>query len=112
MNESVSNQGMARAVYILYLISLVIPLTGLVGVIIAYVYEDKQSDWLSSHFRYQIRTFWMGLLYSLIGFLTVFVLIGYLILLLVMIWLIVRCVKGMQRLDQQAEVENVESWMF
>jgi uncharacterized membrane protein len=112
MNESVSNQGMARAVYILYLISLVIPLTGLVGVIIAYVYEDKQSDWLSSHFLYQIRTFWMGLLYSLIGILTAFVLIGYLILLLVMIWLIVRCVKGMQRLDQQAEVENVKSWMF
>jgi uncharacterized membrane protein len=112
MNESVSNQGMARAVYILYLISLVIPLTGLVGVIIAYVYEDKQADWLTSHFRYQVRTFWIGLLYSLIGLLTAFVLIGYLILLLVMIWLIIRCVKGMQRLDQQAEVENVESWMF
>ena len=112
MNDSVSNQGMARAVYILYLISLVIPLTGLVGIIIAYVYQDKQTDWLCSHFRYQIRTFWMGLLYSLIGFLTAFVLIGYLILLLVMVWLIVRCVKGMQRLDQQAEVENVESWMF
>lgn len=112
MNDSVSNQGMARAVYILYLISLVIPLTGLVGVIIAYVYQDKQADWLCSHFRYQIRTFWIGLLYSLIGLLTTFVLIGYLLLLLVMVWLIIRCVKGMQRLDQKAEVENVESWMF
>jgi uncharacterized membrane protein len=112
MNQAVSNQGMARAVYILYLISLVIPLTGLVGIIIAYVYEDKQTDWLASHFRYQIRTFWIGLLYSLIGLLTVFVLIGYLILLLVMIWLIIRCVKGMQRLDQQAEVDNVENWLF
>jgi len=112
MSESISNQGMARAVYILYLISLVIPLTGLVGIIIAYVYEDKQADWLSSHFRYQIRTFWIGLLYSLIGILTAYILIGYLILLLVLIWLIIRCVKGMQRLDQQAEVEHVESWIF
>lgn len=112
MSEQASNLGMARAVYILYLISLVIPLTGLVGVIIAYVYQDKESGWLASHFRYQIRTFWIGLLYSLIGFLAVFVLIGYLILLLVLVWLIVRCVKGMQALDQQAEVENVESWMF
>lgn len=112
MSEQTSNLGMARAVYILYLISLVIPLTGLAGVIIAYVYQGRESGWLASHFRYQIRTFWIGLLYSLIGFLSIFVLIGYLILLFVLVWLIVRCVKGMQALDQQAEVENIESWMF
>ena len=112
MNQQISNVGMPRAIYILYLVSLVLPLTALIGVILAYVYQDRQSGWLNSHFRYQIRTFWIGLLYSLVGVLSVFVLIGYLILLFVLVWMVVRCAKGMQRLDQQAEIENVTGWMF
>jgi uncharacterized membrane protein len=112
MNQQISNTGMARAIYILYLVSLVLPLTSLIGVVLAYVYQDKQPGWLASHFRYQIRTFWIGLLYSLVGVLSVFVLIGYLILLFVLVWLVVRCAKGMQRLDRQEEVQNVTGWMF
>ena len=44
MNQQISNVGMARAIYILYLVSLVLPLTALIGVILAYVYQDRQSD--------------------------------------------------------------------
>jgi uncharacterized membrane protein len=106
------NQGTAKAIYILYLISPAVPLTGLIGVILAYVYREKVENWLVSHFRYQIRTFWIGLFYTLIGLFTTFILIGYLFLLFTFVWWIVRCVKGMQQLDQEVEVENTSSWMF
>ena len=106
------NQSMAKTIYILYLVSPAVPLTGLVGLILAYVYREKTEDWLYSHFRYLIRTFWIGIFYTVIGIFTSFILIGYLFLLFVLVWLVVRCVKGLQQLDQQIEVENTDSWMF
>ena len=71
--------------------------------------EQKVEDWLVSHFRYQIRTFWIGLFYMLIGLFTTFILIGYLFLLFTFVWWIVRCVKGIQQLDQEVEVTNTTS---
>lgn len=112
MNEGVNNSAMAKAIYILYLLSLILPLTGLVGVVLAYVYQGNGPHWLESHFRYQIRTFWIGLLYCLVGILTSVLLIGYLVLLFVLIWVIIRCAKGLQQLDNQAEVQNPTSWLF
>ncbi len=38
--------------------------------------------------------------------------IGFLILLFVLIWLIVRCIKGMQHLDRNEPVPNPTTWMF
>jgi uncharacterized membrane protein len=103
---------MAKAIYILFLLSLILPLTGLIAVILAYVYQGNGPVWLETHFRYQIRTFWIGLLYSVIGIVTAPVLVGYLILLFVLVWMIIRCAKGLQQLDNQAEVEKVSSWLF
>lgn len=104
--------GNARIVYILYLISLLIGITGLIGVVMAYVYRSDAPDWLRNHYRWQIRTFWIGLLYTLIGMLTAWLLIGYLILLCVLVWYIVRCVKGLQRLERRQPLPNVGSWLF
>lgn len=103
---------MAKAIYILFLLSLILPLTGLIGVILAYVYQGNGSAWLETHFRYQIRTFWIGLLYSIIGIITAPVLVGYLVLLFVLVWVIIRCAKGLQQLDNRVEVENVSAWLF
>ncbi len=51
-------------IYALYLASIITGgLTALVGVVIAYVYQGKGPEWLDRHYRYQIRTFWIGLLY-------------------------------------------------
>ncbi len=112
MNQVNNNSGMAKAIYILFLLSLILPLTGLIAVILAYVYQGKGPAWLETHFRYQIRTFWIGLLYSLIGIITAPVLVGYLVLFFVLVWVIVRCAKGLQQLDNQAEVQKVSSWLF
>jgi uncharacterized membrane protein len=102
----------AKIVYILYLVGLVFGLTGIVGVVMAYINRDDAPEWLKSHYQFQIRTFWIGGLYMFIGVILAIVLIGYLVLLFWMIWLIVRCVKGMKSLDQKEAHPNPTGWMF
>ncbi|WP_373740348.1 DUF4870 family protein [Neisseria sp.] len=82
-------------IYILYAVSVATGLTLLVGVIIAYV---KRDDFYGTpyfdHIQYLIKTFWITLIGSLIGALTMFLLIGFLILTLVFVWFIYRVVVG------------------
>lgn len=104
--------GMVNVVYILYLVNLVIPFAGLVGLIMAYVNQDGADDWVRTHYRFQIRTFWIGLLYVVVGSILTLVLIGWLIIIFYIVWLIVRCVKGMSALGRQDPVNNPGSWMF
>ena len=99
------------AIYICYLASFLAgPSTGLVGVILAYVNRGTGPAWLETHFRYQIRTFWIGLLYTVIGFVTSIFLIGWLVLLAAAIWLILRCAKGMSWLDRGEPVPDPKTW--
>lgn len=102
----------ANLVYILYLVSLVVGVTALVGVIMAYINKGEAPDWVQTHYRFQIRTFWIGILFSIIGALTTLIVIGWLIILLVAVWWIVRCVKGMQYIGKQQPYPNPATWMF
>ncbi|MDZ7810970.1 MAG: hypothetical protein U5L11_14020 [Arhodomonas sp.] len=104
--------GNVRLVYILYLVALVVGITGLVGVVMAYIYRDGASEWLRSHYTWQIRTFWIGLGLSVVGLITSVILIGWLIWLFTAVWLIIRCVKGMQWLERRQPVPDVENWLF
>jgi uncharacterized membrane protein len=49
---------------------------------------------VEQHFRWQIRTFWIGLLWTVIGIVTTPIIIGWFILLGISIWIIYRIVKG------------------
>jgi uncharacterized membrane protein len=102
----------AQIIYILYLVSLVVGVTSIVGVIMAYVYRGEAPEWLRSHYRFQIRTFWIGLLYVVLGMLLSVVLIGFLLLLFWLIWLILRCVKGMQQLERREPITDIETWLW
>ncbi|EMR13008.1 transmembrane protein [Methylophaga lonarensis MPL] len=82
-------------VYGLQAASFLLGITFLVAVIINYIKrDDVAGTWLESHFRWQIRTFWFGLLWAVIGALLTVVFIGVVILLLNAIWLIYRITKG------------------
>ena len=85
-------------IYVLYLIPLGV--THIVGVVMAYVARDTAPEWLHSHYTFQIRTFWLGLLYLIVAGLLCVVLIGFLLLPVVVIWFIVRCALGLARLSQ------------
>jgi uncharacterized membrane protein len=86
----------ADPVYILQGLSFFLGgITALVGVIINYVKMDEvRGTWIEPHFRWQIRTFWIGLLWLVIGTITLMVIIGWFILLGMAIWVIYRIVKG------------------
>ena len=97
-NRSLKN--LTQIVYILYALSYFAGITAIVGIIINYVkMEDVAGTWLESHFRWQIRTFWFGLLWAVIGIATVFVLIGFAILFANFCWMIYRIVKGWLNLN-------------
>ncbi|MCG7962317.1 MAG: hypothetical protein N0E54_06425 [Candidatus Thiodiazotropha taylori] len=89
-------------VYALQAASFLFVITLLVGVIINYVKrDDVEGTWLESHFRWQIRTFWFVLLWSIIGFMTTIILIGYAILFVNAVWLIYRIAKGWLSLQDE-----------
>jgi uncharacterized membrane protein len=112
INTSSTNSGSAKLVYILYLAGIVFGITGLIGVIMAYINKSDAPEWLKTHYQFQIRTFWIGFLYLAIGAITSVVLVGWFIILFWVIWLIVRCVKGMKALDQQQAHPNTTGWFF
>ena len=108
----VSNTQIALIVYILYLASYVIGITALAGVVVAYVQIGTADPMLRSHYQWQIRTFWIGLLYFAIGIVLCFVLVGILVLLFWFIWTLVRIIKGILALNENRPIANPTSWSF
>jgi len=77
----------------------------IIAVIVNYVKRgDVRGTWLESHFRWQIRTFWFGLLWAVLGFFTMIIGIGFIILFIDGIWIIYRIVKGWLRLYENREM--------
>lgn len=85
------------AVYVLLAIGILPPFfpAFIAAVIINYVKrDDVRGTFLESHFRWQMRTFWFGLLWLAVGVLTWLILIGYVITLAGFIWIMYRIIKG------------------
>ena len=90
-----SLRSLTQVVYILYALSYFTGITAIVGIIINNVKKDDVAGtWLESHFRWQIRTFWFGLLWASVGVATLVLLIGVPILFANYVWIIYRVVKG------------------
>jgi len=102
----------AKVIYFLLLVSTIVGITGLIALIMAYVLKDDSDDWLQTHYRFQIRTYWIGLLYFVIGMITLSINIGLFILIFTFVWMIVRCTKGLKQLEREQPVNNLESWLF
>lgn len=98
--EMDSLKTIAQAVYILFALSYFAGITAIVGIIVNYVKrDDAVGTWLESHFVWQRRTFWYGLLWAVIGLATTFILIGFAILFANFCWIIYRVVKGWLNLN-------------
>ncbi len=101
-----SLKSLAQVVYVLYALSYFTGITAIVGIIINYVKkEDVQGTWLESHFTWQIRTFWYGLLWTIIGLVTAFILIGFAVLFANFCWMIYRIVKGWLNLNDNKPMQ-------
>ena len=110
---------LANVIYALHAFSLVTGIVGaatvvgafltgwpsIIAVILNYVKRSEVSGtWLESHFRWQIRTFWFGLLWVtlcglfIVATLGIGLLIAWLPLTLVGLWFIYRIARGWLRL--------------
>jgi uncharacterized membrane protein len=120
VRESSSIETWTKVIYALHAFSL---LTGIIGaatvvgafltgwpsiiaVILNYVKRSEaRGTWLESHFRWQIRTFWFGLLWIVlcalfvIGTLGIGILIAWLPIAIVGLWFIYRIVRGWMALS-------------
>jgi uncharacterized membrane protein len=82
-------------VYALQAAGFFLGITWIIAVVINYVKrEEVAGTWLESHFRWQIRTFWFGLLWGVIGAILTIVFIGFAVLFANAVWIIYRIVKG------------------
>jgi uncharacterized membrane protein len=102
----------ALVIYILYLAGLVIGVTGLVGIVLAYINRGKAGGFVESHYTFLIRTFWIGLLYALISAVLMMVAIGFVLMFAVAVWFIARCILGLQALQRGEPVKDPESWLL
>ena len=96
----------ALVVYVLQALSFFWGITAVVGVIIDYVkLDDARGTWVENHLRWQIRTFWWALFWSVIGFALIWVFgLGFLVLAVVYFWTIYRVVKGWLKLTERKQV--------
>ena len=106
---------LTHVIYALHAVSLLVGIVGaatvvgafllgwpsLIAVILNYVKRSEaRRTWLESHFRWQIRTFWFGLLWVglCVAFVVVTLGIGILIawvpMLIVSVWFVYRIVRG------------------
>lgn len=96
-----AHKTLTMAIYALYAVSLFVGITALVAIVLNYIKKDEVAGTLyESHFRWQIRTFWFGLLWGVIGGLTFVLVIGMFILLADLIWLIYRIARGWLNLNE------------
>ena len=98
-----------NVVYILQAVYFVFGITLIIAVIIDYVKrEDAENTWMASHIKWQIRSFWYTVLWTVLGGILIPAGIGFVILAAANIWLIYRIVKGwLKFIDKQELYQKV-----
>ena len=100
-------------VALLYLSSFFVGLTGIVGLVLSYIWRgEPRPAWEASHYIYHIRTFWFGLAGFVVGFLLTIILVGFLILLAVSIWVIVRSVLALLKAQRDEPIVDPRAWLI
>jgi len=118
------DRAMPVVVYVLYILGLFHGLTLIVGLIMAYVLRGGAGPVMASHYTYVIRTFWVSLIWGIIGgaimlvsIPLMLVLIGFPLLWaggvvcgLAWLWALVRCIMGLVRLADGRPIERPMSY--
>ncbi len=99
-----------QIVYVSYLLGFAIGITPLIGIVLAYLNRGAADIWAKTHYDWAIRTFWIALLFVIISALLSVVLIGVLGFVATAVWIVVRCVVGLQKAAREEPITNPESW--
>ena len=96
-------RGKAMAIWVLYLVALFTGLTLIVGVFLAYLFRGSAPDWLRSHYDAQVRVFWWGVFWVVVGSVmcatVILIPLGFLVFGLSWLWVLVRSVQGFARVN-------------
>lgn len=93
---TMSLAGLTRLIYTFHAIGMLVAgITNVVAIIIHYLkVKDITDPFIKSHFRWQIRTFWIGCAWLLLGLVTSVFLVGIPIVIGAWVWMIYRYIKG------------------
>lgn len=91
-------QDMKKFVYIVYILQalgFIFLVTPVIGVILNFIKkEDYINQGYYSHYKWQQNTFWFSLLWGFLGTMTMFLFIGYIVLMALTVWYVYRIAKG------------------
>ncbi len=95
-----SRKTLTTVIYALYAASFLVGITAIVAIVMNYIKrEEMAGTFFESHFRWQMRTFWFGMLWIAIGVASLLIVIGWFILIANGVWVIYRIAKGWLRLN-------------
>jgi len=99
-------KSLTTLVYGLYALGIVTGgIASIVAVIINYIKKsDMAGTYLESHFRWQIRTFWFGMLWGIVGAVTLIIGVGVVVLIADGVWILYRIVRGWLALNESKPV--------
>ena len=115
-DDTKSLKTIAHIVYLCQSLFFLYGITAVVGMVMNYVKLKKtKGTWLESHFRWQLKTFWLALVIFIIGSLflitgwasTVMIsFIGILIIAANVVWIVYRVVRGWIALSRNQPVKK------
>ncbi|HTT80047.1 MAG TPA: hypothetical protein VMF86_10245 [Stellaceae bacterium] len=127
----------AQTVYVLFLVGLIFPLMPIIvlvtalavtpilgwlilayalppiiGLIWTYHERGDASAWVRTHFQMQSRTLWLGLLYGIVAAVATLFFVGWLIAVFILVWWIMRCIKGLNAISRGAPYDFPEHYVW
>lgn len=99
-----------RTVYALYLLGLLTIVTLPLGALMALGKRDRATKAEGTHYDFQIATFWkLFVLLGACGILT-FATVGWFLVPFVVVWLLVRCERGLALARRNEPVPHPDGW--
>ena len=112
--SATGNTDMGLVAYIAFAVGFVTGgLGSIVAVVIAYTQRaDAEGTWQESHYTWLIRTFWIGLAAGFVSFILIFVIIGGFLMLAVIVWMLVRLVRGWILYDKKQPIPDPDNLLY
>jgi uncharacterized membrane protein len=90
-----SDRTLALVAYALHLFGAIAAIPSIIGLIINYVKRDRYDELFDSHHAWMIRSFWWAIFWCVLGFVTIVIGVGVVILLFAWVWYVYRHVRGL-----------------